>query len=169
MPDPRLTPFDALAAIPNVCQPLADVVTGGQPTEAQLEAFRAAGGASVLDIRAPTEPRPLDEVAVTQRLGLDYLVVPVAAGTLNDQTLGRILDALRKLKGRPLLFHCASGNRVGAALIPYFVLDEGLDEEDAIAQAVRIGLRSPDLLAWGVEYARRCTRLAQRSQEHGKE
>jgi len=155
MSDQRPTPFDALATIPNVCQPLVDVVTGGQPTEAQLEAFRAAGGAAVLDIRAPAEPRPLDEAAVTQRLGLDYLVVPVAAGTVGDQTMGRILDGLRKMKGRPLLFHCASGNRVGAALIPYLVLDEGMDEEDAIAQAVRIGLKSPDLLAWGVEYARR--------------
>jgi protein tyrosine phosphatase (PTP) superfamily phosphohydrolase (DUF442 family) len=149
------TPFDALSTITNACQPLPGLVTGGQPTEGQLEAFRAAGGEAVLDVRASSEPRPLDEVAVTQRLGLEYTVVPVAAGTLGDETMERILDVLRKAKGCTLLFHCASGNRVGAALIPHLVLDEGMEEEDAIAQAVRVGLKSPELMAWCVEYARR--------------
>jgi protein tyrosine phosphatase (PTP) superfamily phosphohydrolase (DUF442 family) len=149
------TPYEALAGIPNAFQPLTDVVTGGQPTEAQLEAFRAAGGAAVLDIRSPDEPRALNERAVTQRLGLSYQVIPVAAGTVGDQTMNRILEAVRQARGRPLLFHCASGNRVGAALIPYFMLDQGMDEETAVTHAVRIGLKSPDLMAWGVEYARR--------------
>jgi protein tyrosine phosphatase (PTP) superfamily phosphohydrolase (DUF442 family) len=149
------TPFSALSAIPNACQPLPGLVTGGQPTETQLEAFRAAGGDAVLDIRAPSEPRPLDERAVTDRLGLDYTVIPVAARTLDDDTMEQILDAVRQAQGRTLLFHCASGNRVGAALIPHFVLDQGMEEEDAVAQAVRVGLKSPELMAWGVEYARR--------------
>lgn len=149
------TPFSALAGITNACQPLADLVTGGQPSEAQLDAFRGAGGAAVLDVRAASEPRPLDERAVAQRLGLEYVVVPVAAGTLTDDTMEQILGTLRRLKGRALLFHCASGNRVGAALIPYLVLDQGMEEEDAVAQAVRAGLRSPELMSWGVEYARR--------------
>jgi protein tyrosine phosphatase (PTP) superfamily phosphohydrolase (DUF442 family) len=134
---------------------LPNVVTGGQPTETQLEAFRAAGGQTVLDIRAPQEPRSLNEVAVTQRLGLVYQVVPVAAGTVTDETMSRILDALRHATGRPLLFHCASGNRVGAALIPHLILDHGMDEPTAVAQAKRVGLRTPELLTWGVDYARR--------------
>ena len=149
------TPFSALAGIPNACEPLPGIVTGGQPTEAQLEAFRQAGGEAVLDIRAASEPRPLDERAVTQRLGLEYTVVPVAAGTLSDETMGQILDVVRKTKGRSLLFHCASGNRVGAALISYLLLDQGMEEEDAVAQAIRVGLKSPELMAWGMEYARR--------------
>jgi protein tyrosine phosphatase (PTP) superfamily phosphohydrolase (DUF442 family) len=147
--------FDALSGIPNAYEPLPGLVTGGQPTDAQLEAFRAAGGEVVLDIRPPLEPRPLDEVAVTQRLGLEYLVIPVTSRALNDASLERIIEALRMVRGRPTLFHCASGNRVGAALIPYLVLDQAMDEEDAVRQAIQVGLRSPELLAWGLEYARR--------------
>jgi protein tyrosine phosphatase (PTP) superfamily phosphohydrolase (DUF442 family) len=148
-------PFDALSAIANAAEPLPGLVTGGQPTEAQLEAFRAAGGVVVLDIRAPREPRPLDEVAVTQRLGLEYQVIPVITGAATDVELDQILDALRKAQGRTTLFHCASGNRVGGALIPYFVLDQGMEEDDAVQLAIRIGLTSPQVLAWGLEYARR--------------
>ena len=149
------SPFDALSGIPNAAQPLPGLVTGGQPTEAQLEAFRAAGGEVVLDIRVPREPRPLDEVGVTQRLGLEYQVVPVIAGTLTDATLEQILDALREAQGRTTLFHCASGNRVGAALIPYLVLDQAMEEEDAVEQARRVGLTGPELMAWGLDYSRR--------------
>ncbi len=149
------SPFDALSGIPNAAQPLPDLVTGGQPTEAQLEAVRAAGGQVVLDIRGPREPRPLDEIAVTQRLGLEYRVVPVIAGAITDSTLEAILDVLRKAQGRTTLFHCASGNRVGAALIPYLVLDHAMEEGDAVQQARRVGLTSPELMAWGLDYARR--------------
>jgi hypothetical protein len=44
---------------------------------------------------------------------------------------------------------------VGGALIPYFMLDQGMDEEDAVDQAMRVGLRSAELLEWGLSYARR--------------
>jgi protein tyrosine phosphatase (PTP) superfamily phosphohydrolase (DUF442 family) len=155
-PEVRLTtPFDALRDVVNACQALPGLVTGGQPTAEQFEAFAAAGGDLVLDIRDPREPRPLDQAAVLERLGIEYVVVPVSAATQDDATLDRIREFLRRAKGRSALFHCASANRVGAALIPYLVLDEGMEEPDAIDAALRLGLRSPDLLAWAVDYARR--------------
>ena len=54
-----------------------------------------------------------------------------------------------------MLVHCGSGNRVGAALIPHLILDHGMEEEDAMGQAMRVGLRSAELMEWGLDYARR--------------
>ncbi len=149
------TTLEALQRVPNACQILPTVVTGGQPTTADLEAFRAAGGGIVLDLRDPMEPRPLDEPATTQRLGLEYVVAPVTAGTMTDATLERIHQVLRQAGDRPLFVHCGSGSRVGGALLPHLMLEHGLTEEDATTQAMRIGLRSADLLEWGLDYARR--------------
>jgi protein tyrosine phosphatase (PTP) superfamily phosphohydrolase (DUF442 family) len=149
------TAFQALERVPNACQILPNVVTGGQPSTVDLEAFRAAGGGIVLDLRDPMEPRPLDEPATTQRLGLEYVVAPVTAGTMTDATLERIHQVLRQAGDRPLFVHCGSGSRVGGALLPHLMLEHGLNEEDATAQAMRIGLRSADLLEWGLDYARR--------------
>jgi protein tyrosine phosphatase (PTP) superfamily phosphohydrolase (DUF442 family) len=149
------TAFQALQRVPNACQILPNVVTGGQPTTADLEAFRAAGGGIVLDLRDPMEPRPLDEPATSQRLGLEYVVAPVTAGTMTDATLERIHQVLRQAGDRPLFVHCGSGSRVGGALLPHLMLEHGLTEDDATAQAMRIGLRSADLLEWGLDYARR--------------
>ena len=149
------TAFQALERVANACQILPNVVTGGQPGTVDLEAFRAAGGGIVLDLRDPMEPRPLDEPATTQRLGLEYVVVPVTAGTMTDATLERIPQVLRQAGDRPIFVHCGSGSRVGGALLPHLMLEHGLTEEDATAQAMRIGLRSADLLEWGLDYARR--------------
>lgn len=147
-----MTPFDAVAGIANACQATPTLVTGGQPDLKQLAAFKAAGGAVVLDIRDPMEPRPFDEPGKLKELGLEYINVPVVAGQVNDAILERILDAVRKHKDRQVLFHCGSGNRVGGALLPYFMLDLGMAEDDAIALAMKIGLRSPEMMQWGLGY-----------------
>lgn len=149
------SPYQAVRGLPNVCQLLPTVVTGGQPSAAQLAAFKAAGGQVVLDLRDPMEPRPLDEPAVTMSLGLEYTNVPMDEGSLSDETLDRILDVLHQARGREVLVHCASGNRVGGAILPYLINEEGLDEEDAVGQAMRVGLRSAELMEWGLDYARR--------------
>jgi protein tyrosine phosphatase (PTP) superfamily phosphohydrolase (DUF442 family) len=149
------TTFEALERVPNACQILPNVVTGGQPSTADLEAFRGAGGAIVVDLRDPMEPRPLDESATTRRLGLEYIVVPVTAGTMTDATLERIHQVLHDAGDRPVFVHCGSGSRVGGALLPHLMLQHGLAEEDAVGQAMRVGLRSADLLEWGLDYARR--------------
>lgn len=145
----------ALAGITNACAPLPGLVTGGQPTDAQVRAARAAGLTTLLDIRDPMEPRPFDEPALAAALGLRYENIPVSGATLDDATMERILAVLRDGTAGPILFHCGSGNRVGGALIPYFMRDQGMEEDDAIALAMRIGLRGADLLQWGLDYAHR--------------
>ena len=117
------TPFDALAAIPNAYEPVPGLITGGQPSEQQLRDFAAAGGKVVLDVRDPMEVRPFDEPALARELGLEYINVPVSPGATSDEKLDRILAAVREHRDKPMLFHCASANRVGGALLPWFILD----------------------------------------------
>lgn len=149
------TAFQAVNGVVNACQILPNVITGGQPNAQQLRALKEAGGALVLDVRDPMESRPVDEPALAQQLGMEYVNIPVRAGSLDDATLDRILAVLRGAGERTVFFHCGSGNRVGGALIPYFMLDQGMAEEDAVDQAMRVGLRSAEILEWGLSYARR--------------
>jgi hypothetical protein len=86
---------------------------------------------------------------------MEYVNIPVLQGMLDDEMLDRTLAELRRNAGRPTLLHCASANRVGGVLIPYFILDQGMSEDDAVAAAMKIGLRGADLLEWGIDYARR--------------
>jgi protein tyrosine phosphatase (PTP) superfamily phosphohydrolase (DUF442 family) len=150
-----MNPCEAVSGVANACQVLPNVITGGQPNTEQLKAFKLAGGGIVLDLRDPMEPRPVDEPALVKELGMEYANVPVTAGTLNDATIEAVLQVLRKAGDKTVFFHCGSGNRVAAAMIPYFMLDEKMEEEDAVNQAMRVGLRSSEMLEWGLDYARR--------------
>jgi protein tyrosine phosphatase (PTP) superfamily phosphohydrolase (DUF442 family) len=154
------TALDAIAGVANACQILPHLVSGGQPGARHLAALKAAGGTVVLDLRDPMEPRPFDEPATVRELGLNYVNVPVGTGRLNDATLERILGVLRGHQDGTLFFHCGSGNRVGGPLIAHLMLDHGMEEEDAVAIAMRGGLRSAEYLEWGLEYVQRKQRGA---------
>lgn len=146
---------DATRTIANGSQPLASVVTGGQPTPEQLERLKAAGIRVVVDLRDPMEQRSFDEPATVRGLGLEYVNVPVRPGVTSDEQLDRVREALRSADERPVFLHCATANRVGGALLPHLILDQGLSEDDATERAMEVGLRSPEYLEWGLDYARR--------------
>jgi len=149
------TPLDALGPVPNATQALPHIVTGGQPGPEQLRALKEAGVEVILDIRDPMEPRPFDEAGLVRDLGMRYYNVPVVSGRVDDGVMAAILNVLRSEAGASTLFHCASGNRVGGAMIAYLVLDEKMTEDDAVMQAMRMGMRSAEMLDWGTDYARR--------------
>jgi protein tyrosine phosphatase (PTP) superfamily phosphohydrolase (DUF442 family) len=143
----------AFADLPNAAEPVTGWITGGQPTEQQLKAFKAAGGQVVLDNRDPMEPRPIDEPAAVRAAGLEYISLPIVHGAVTTDTMKSMHETLKKLEGRKALLHCSSGNRTAAALIPYLMIDKKLGQEDAVGLAMSIGLRSAELMEIAVQYA----------------
>jgi protein tyrosine phosphatase (PTP) superfamily phosphohydrolase (DUF442 family) len=147
--------LDAIAGVPNACEPIPGMVTGGQPALEHLMALKRAGCAVVIDLREAMEPRPFKTPDAVIQAGLEYRPIPVGHGAVSDATFGLLVDAVHELAGKkPALVHCSSGNRVGAGLLPYFMLELGLEEEDAVAQAMRVGLRSAELMEQALEYVR---------------
>jgi protein tyrosine phosphatase (PTP) superfamily phosphohydrolase (DUF442 family) len=146
--------LDALAGVPNAAQPLPNVVTGGQPGPAHFQALRRAGLEIVLDIRDPMEPRACDEAGEVRKAGMDYVCIPVTS-YLSDELMEELLAVVRGSAGRPILFHCASGNRVAGPMIAHLILDHGMAEEDAVTEGMKMGLRSAEIMEWGTDYARR--------------
>ena len=139
----------------NASSPLPWLIVAGQPTRAQFTALHAGDVQTVIDIRDPMEPRDVDEPVVVNSLGMKYVNAPVISGALSDKAMERVLGALRAATGTPTLLHCNSANRTGGPLLAYLMLDEGLDEQAAIAIAMQSGLRSAEVMEWATEYARR--------------
>ena len=150
-----MTPFEAIRGVPNACQVLPTVVTGGQPKPEHLEALARSGNAIVVDMREAMEPRAFDEPELVRQLGMEYRLIPVGPYTMSDTTLEMVRSTLKEAGERPVFVHCGSGNRVGGALIPALMLDQGMEEEDAVDAAMRVGLRSAELMEWGLGYTRR--------------
>jgi protein tyrosine phosphatase (PTP) superfamily phosphohydrolase (DUF442 family) len=152
-----MTPFEALKGVPNAGQLLPGVITGGQPSRAHLEALAQSGSVIVVDMREAMEPRPFDEPTLVKELGMEYRHLPIGPRTMNDDTLTALRAAVAEAPARTVFVHCASANRIGGALIPVLMLDQKMEEEDAVDAAMRVGLRSAELMEWGLEYARRNT------------
>lgn len=142
----------AFPGLPNAAEPVPGWVTGGQPSEQQLKAFKAAGGEVVVDNRDPMEPRGFDEPGVARAAGLEYISLPIVHGAATLETMNRMHAALKGLTGKKVLLHCSSGNRTSAALIPYLMIEEKMEQESAVDMAMKGGLRSAELMELALEY-----------------
>jgi uncharacterized protein (TIGR01244 family) len=105
--------LDAVVELGTV-KPVDGVTTAGQPDELALKVFADNGYVAVIDIRTAGEDRGIDEPAVVQGLGMDYVQMPVSGKDgitfENAEKLGQLLD----LYDEPVLVHCGSANRIGA-------------------------------------------------------
>ena len=148
--------LDAIGDVPNAYEPFPGFVTGGQPGEAHLAALKQAGCQVLLDFRDAMEPRPYRVPDAVTAAGLEYCNLPVGHGALPDETFDRVRETVKQLIGhRPAICCCNSGNRVGAALLPYFILDRGMNEEEATMLAMKIGMRNAELMESALDYVRR--------------
>src|SRR5690606_8137804 len=115
---------------------------GGRITAEDLPALRAAGITRVIDLTPDAETPTFDEAAAVRAAGLSYDNLPIAgAGDLSPASVTAFDQLLRGTEG-PTLVHCASGNRVGAMAALRAAWLQRADEEAAIAEGRRCGLRS---------------------------
>lgn len=126
--------------IPNPRHPLPGVLSGGQPTEAHLEALAAAGYRTVINLRTAGEPGFEWEADKVHELGMRYVHLPVAGadGLTRDNVdaLSRALDDAEA----PVLLHCGSGNRIGAMLALKAAWVDGVPAEEALRYGLDSGL-----------------------------
>ena len=159
-------PSDRLA-VPTTAQPIVaatvagfekafsvgNVLIAGQPTPVLLANARDAGFKVVINARPPSE-MSFDEGALVKGLRMRYVSIPFTPGTLDDAMVAAFIAEIRKGDGK-VLAHCSSGNRVAALWAMYEITDLKVPPEEAVARARGAGLRSPELIAYIGEYARR--------------
>jgi uncharacterized protein (TIGR01244 family) len=122
----------------------AGLATGGMISEQGLTQLKSFGFVTVLDIRTEREGIREEEAAV-KAMGLRYVNVPVTPQTLGITEVEAVGRILADPRAAPVLFHCASANRVGGiwALVQ---LRRGKSLEEAEADGGRIGLKSPAMI-----------------------
>ena len=148
--------LDAIGDVSNAYELTPDFVTGGQPQAAHLAALKKAGCQVYLDLREAMEERPFRVPDAVVAAGLEYVNLPVGHGALLDETFTKVREQVRTLIGKKATFAgCNSGNRLGAAMLPYLMLDRGLDEEEATMVAMKMGMRNAEAMESALEYVRK--------------
>ena len=123
-------------AIKNAKQPFPGLLTGGQPSKAQLAEAKEKGYKTIISLRTRAETGEWDEEKTVQGLGMKYISIPIGgASDLSSKNAKALISALSDPKDYPVMLHCASGNRIGAL----FAVDAGLNQNIAAEKALQIG------------------------------
>ena len=119
--------------------PVDGITSAGQPDQAALAVFSENGYVAIIDMRGEREDRGMDEKAVVESLGMDYVLLPIASEDDISFENAKKLDDLLAAYDGPVLIHCGSGNRVGALLALRQSMN-GADDEAAIEYGKQGGL-----------------------------
>lgn len=130
--------------IPNATWPEEGLLIAGQPTAKQLKAAAKAGYKTVIDLRPLAEDHGFDEEKAARRAKLEYTNIAVTPDTLDGPTIKYFMTVLSNAQ-RPALIHCSSGSRAGGLYYAWLVLENGIPEDQAMAQAQAAGLTDPEL------------------------
>ncbi len=127
-------------SIPFAQRPEADVLTGGQPSESDFRDAAVSGFKTVINLRGLGEPGTATQPALMRELGLEYIHLPInGAGDITPENAQSLADALDHAE-RPVMIHCASGNRIGALFALQAGLKDGCDLEAALERGRAAGL-----------------------------
>ena len=127
-----------IALVPNM-RVFDGVLTGGKLSEKAVAELARAGVKTVIDLLMEGE-HDFDEKKAVEAAGIAYVHLPVRGAKALGPDLARAFDEALKKADKPVLVHCASGNRVGAlfALRAFYVQHKSI--EDAIAVGIQHGL-----------------------------
>lgn len=133
-------PAIAADLLPDGKASLPGLATGGEPSQAQLEAIAANGFRTIVNLRTEDERSEIQRSDV-KGLGMRYVSIPVAGAdgldAANVDALDRVLD---DPDAYPVVLFCSSGNRVGALLALRAAWLEDASPEEALTLGKNAGL-----------------------------
>ena len=131
------------------------VATGAQPTVSQIADLEREGFRTIVNLREPSEYDSAAEEAAAREHGVRYVSIPVKTADPKVEQLDAFLNATADPTIYPAFLHCGSGNRVGAFWMVRRVLIDGWSVPDAEKEAVQIGMKSPNLREFALDYIQR--------------
>jgi uncharacterized protein (TIGR01244 family) len=135
-------PATGAKPIPSAREPIAGLLSTGQPTPEEIAALAAAGYRTVINLRGTEEPGFEWEKAAVEGAGMRYVQIPITgAADLTRETVVRFDEALgTALHEGKVLLHCATGNRNGALLALREAWLRGVTPEAALELGTAAGL-----------------------------
>ncbi|HMO15512.1 MAG TPA: methyltransferase domain-containing protein [Pirellulaceae bacterium] len=146
---PKVEPL-TLGETVNVSQ-CGNIIMAGQVCLEDIRLLKRHQIKRVINLRKDGEI-DWDEEREVESLGIEYFSLPYDdVSELSDELFDRFRELI-KADDSTTLVHCGSANRVASLWVPYRVLDQGIELEEALAEAKQVGLRKPEYAARAVEY-----------------
>jgi uncharacterized protein (TIGR01244 family) len=131
------------------------IACGGATTPEAVPELKKMGYASIVNMRLANESgaNVEGEGEAAKAAGIKYFHIPFSGASPDPAVADQFLKTITAPENNPAYIHCASGNRVSAMwMIKRMVVDHW-DADKAYAEANALGLTSPALKQFAIDYA----------------
>jgi uncharacterized protein (TIGR01244 family) len=131
------------------------IACAGATTAQAVPELKKMGFASIVNLRqvGETGANIEEEAAAAKTAGITFIHIPFNGSKPDPLVAGQFLNAINARENQPAFIHCASGNRAAAMwMIKRLVVDRW-DADKAGTEAAALGLTSPALKKFALDYA----------------
>ena len=131
------------------------VACGGATLPRAVPEIKKMGFASIINVRQPTEngANIEGEAAAAKDAGIKFYNIPLNGQSPDPKVADQFLATIKAPGNEPAYIHCAAANRAGAMwMIKRLVVDKW-ETERAFQEATALGLTSPALKQFAIDYA----------------
>ena len=146
---------EEVPGIRNFAKVESTVACAGAISPAAIQEIKKMGYASIINLRLPSEAgaNVEGEAAAAKTAGINFYNIPFSGQAPDPKVADQFLATVTDKKNEPAYIHCAAGNRAGAMwMIKRLVVDHW-DTDKAFTEATALGLTSPALKQFAIDYA----------------
>jgi uncharacterized protein (TIGR01244 family) len=117
--------------------------------------IRKMGFVSIVNLREATEPGAnlQEEEAAAKAAGLRYYSIPFNAKSPDPAAADKFLEAITVKGSEPAFIHCAGGGRAATMWFIKRMVVDHWDVDRAAKEATDLGMNSPQLKQFAIDYA----------------
>ena len=145
---------EEVPGIRNFTQVDATTACAGATSPEAITELKRRGFTSIINFRTESENGATVEAGIQAALAADLKYFHMPFRTPTKETTDEFLKVVSDPANQPVFIHCGSANRVGGMWLIKRVKLDGWNVEAATAEAETIGLRSPTLKEFALDYVR---------------
>jgi len=122
--------------------------------------IKKMGFASIINLRQPTEPGANleGEAAAAKATDIRYYSIPFNAMSPDPAAADKFIEAITTKGTEPAFIHCAGGGRAATMWFIKRMVVDHWDVDRAAKEATDLGMNSPTLKQFAIDYAKAHTR-----------
>ena len=131
------------------------VACGGATKPEGVPEIKKLGFASIINLRLPEEREAnIDaEAAAAKAAGIKFVHLPFNGTSPDPAVAGKFLDEITTPGTQPAYIHCGGGNRAAAMWLIKRIAVDHWEADRATQEATALGLTSPALKQFAIDYA----------------
>ena len=141
--------------ITNFARLESTVACGGATKPEAVPELKKMGFVSIINLRQPTEAgaNVEEEAAAAKQAGIKYFNIPFNGQQPDPAVADKFVSAISTRGNEPAYIHCAAGNRAAAMWMIKRLAVDHWDTDRAFTEATALGLTSPVLKQFAIDYA----------------